>query len=116
VEQIWFAAASPAHIYMAVIAFIRASCQRIQAPDFRLQYCTQALTSQLTLCGRRGEQTANALENNLSKLESKLDELLASFGDNVGDVPAEKDAGAPDTKSSGQEPDDDAKDLEKKTD
>ncbi|KAI9676234.1 MAG: hypothetical protein M1829_003063 [Trizodia sp. TS-e1964] len=29
----------------------------------------------------RGEQTASVLESNLSSLESKLDALLASFGD-----------------------------------
>ncbi|KAK3988125.1 hypothetical protein QBC44DRAFT_330182 [Cladorrhinum sp. PSN332] len=28
----------------------------------------------------RGEQTASALETNLTSLESRLDELLASFG------------------------------------
>lgn len=31
----------------------------------------------------RGEQAAAALEKNLSNLESKLDEILASFEDNV---------------------------------
>jgi len=35
----------------------------------------------------RGEQTAAALEANLSSLESKLDALLASFGG--GDMPPE---------------------------
>ncbi|KAH8910766.1 hypothetical protein BR93DRAFT_974860 [Coniochaeta sp. PMI_546] len=49
----------------------------------------------------RGEQTANALENNLSKLESKLDELLASFEDSVEKFATDQDSGAP-TKSAGE--------------
>lgn len=36
----------------------------------------------------RGEQTAAALEANLTNLESKLDELLAAFEDIAGDSPA----------------------------
>ncbi|OIW35275.1 hypothetical protein CONLIGDRAFT_676199 [Coniochaeta ligniaria NRRL 30616] len=63
----------------------------------------------------RGEQTANALENNLSKLESKLDELLASFEDSVEEITTEKDAGGP-TKSAGEGHDGNAKDLEEKRD
>lgn len=45
---------------------------------------------------RRGEQTAAALENNLANLESKIDQLLASFeGDLAGEaVPTEKEAAA----------------------
>ncbi|PSR81693.1 hypothetical protein BD289DRAFT_484277 [Coniella lustricola] len=36
----------------------------------------------------RGEQTAAALESNLTNLESKLDELLAAFEDMAGDPSA----------------------------
>ncbi|KAK4128788.1 hypothetical protein N657DRAFT_676531 [Parathielavia appendiculata] len=36
----------------------------------------------------RGEQTANTLEANLNNLESKLDELLASFGASSQDMDA----------------------------
>lgn len=44
----------------------------------------------------RSEQTAAALEASLTNLESKLDEILASFGDPVEDdqdSTAEKDGG-----------------------
>ncbi|KAK0748189.1 hypothetical protein B0T21DRAFT_17898, partial [Apiosordaria backusii] len=37
----------------------------------------------------RGEQTATALENDLTKLESKLDEILASLGVNIDDLDEE---------------------------
>lgn len=63
----------------------------------------------------RGEQTANALENNLSKLESKLDELLASFEASVEDIATEKDSDPP-LKSAGEGHDGNGKDKEKKTD
>jgi hypothetical protein len=36
----------------------------------------------------RGEQTASALESNLSNLESKLDDILASFGISAADLDA----------------------------
>ncbi|KAB5536362.1 hypothetical protein GE09DRAFT_1226427 [Coniochaeta sp. 2T2.1] len=68
----------------------------------------------------RGEQTANALENNLSKLESKLDELLASFEESHDEAGGEGDSATKDSAAlpksaekghgDGQEP------LEKKAD
>ncbi|KAB5580524.1 hypothetical protein GE09DRAFT_441029 [Coniochaeta sp. 2T2.1] len=66
----------------------------------------------------RGEQTANALENNLSKLESKLDELLASFEDSHNEAdgeqdPPTKDSAAP-PKSAEKDHDDGQEPLEKK--
>ncbi|KAJ9161426.1 hypothetical protein NKR19_g2321 [Coniochaeta hoffmannii] len=64
----------------------------------------------------RGEQTANALENSLSKLESKLDELLASFEESLEEVAMTKDSGTPDANNAGQSHDSNAKDSEKKTD
>lgn len=70
----------------------------------------------LTLSVGRGEQTANALENNLSKLESKLDELLASFEESLEEVAMTKDSGTPDANNAGQSHDSNAKDSEKKTD
>jgi len=63
----------------------------------------------------RGEQTANALENNLSKLESKLDELLAAFEDSADEIATERHSGT-ETKSAKEGHGGDGKDLEKKTD
>lgn len=50
--------------------------------------------AELTICNRkyRGEQTATALEANLTSLESKLDEILAAFGVTMEEE--EGDAGA----------------------
>jgi len=55
--------------------------------------CTEWFDGADTSC-YRGEQTANALEDNLSKLESKLDELLASFEDSAKEAEAEDGADA----------------------
>lgn len=52
--------------------------------------------------GCRGEQTANALENNLNRLESKLDELLASFEESAKETRTGTDA---DTQTEGNESD-----------
>lgn len=42
----------------------------------------------------RGEQAATALEANLTSLESKLDELLASFESAAGELPPTKNGDA----------------------
>ncbi|KAK4105494.1 hypothetical protein N658DRAFT_503627 [Parathielavia hyrcaniae] len=62
----------------------------------------------------RGEQTASTLEANLSNLESKLDEILASLG------PSSQDADGPDEENGQQQqqkkkknPDGDEKDAAK---
>lgn len=50
----------------------------------------------------RGEQTATALENDLTKLESKLDEILASLGVNIDDLEEGEDSTNADKKSNGE--------------
>lgn len=64
----------------------------------------------LTICvqNNRGEQTASALEANLTNLESRLDEILASFGmsaDDLDDPVAKQEA----SKSDGDEKGDQTK-------
>ena len=51
----------------------------------------------------RGEQTATALETNLSSLESKLDELLASFGVLADDEESKQPARDEDLNDDGDE-------------
>jgi hypothetical protein len=52
---------------------------------------------------RRGEQTATALENNLANLESKIDQLLASFeGDLTGEPAATGKEAAADADGKGE--------------
>lgn len=50
----------------------------------------------------RGEQTATALENDLTKLESKLDEILASLGVNIDDLEEGEDSTNADKQSNGE--------------
>ncbi|KAK4181619.1 hypothetical protein QBC36DRAFT_285524 [Triangularia setosa] len=49
-----------------------------------------------------GEQTATALENDLTKLENKLDEILASLGVNIDDLEDGEDLTNVDKKSNGE--------------
>jgi hypothetical protein len=54
----------------------------------------------------RGEQTASALEANLTNLESKLDEILASFGmsaEDLDDPAAEQEASKSDGDGKGDQ-------------
>ncbi|KAK4648143.1 uncharacterized protein QC761_107400 [Podospora bellae-mahoneyi] len=51
---------------------------------------------------RSGEQTATALENDLTKLESKLDEILASLGVDIDDLEEGEDSTNADKKSNGE--------------
>ncbi|VBB72170.1 Putative protein of unknown function [Podospora comata] len=50
----------------------------------------------------RGEQTATALENDLTKLESKLDEILASLGVDIDDLEEGEDSTNAHKKSNGE--------------
>ncbi|KAK4196378.1 hypothetical protein QBC40DRAFT_183572 [Triangularia verruculosa] len=50
----------------------------------------------------RGEQTATALEDDLTKLDRKLDEILASLGVNIDDLEDEEDPAKDNQKSSGE--------------
>ncbi|KAM0450299.1 hypothetical protein ACHAO4_006721 [Trichoderma viride] len=51
----------------------------------------------------RGEQTATAMEANLSDLESKLDALLAAFEQLEDEKGGKKEGGAPEQKSKPEE-------------